>query len=158
MRNARCVATGDPPFFVNSSTIEVRCSPNHTMVYIENGMYTAVRRRAFHHCRCSPPEAMTLPNWGVLSAAHCNSETCCALNNEIIKQVTSSWSLFIHSTLSLSSGLDWSEWSTPRPGRFTPGKETRYPLHRRLGGPKFWLEVCRKSRPNRDSIPGPPSP
>jgi len=23
------------------------------------------------------------------------SETCCALNNEIIKQVTSSWSLFI---------------------------------------------------------------
>jgi hypothetical protein len=22
----------------------------------------------------------------------------------------------------------------PRPGRFTPGKETRYPLHRRLGG------------------------
>jgi len=24
-------------------------------------------------------------------------------------------------------------WSTPRPGRFTPGK-TRYPLYRRLGG------------------------
>jgi hypothetical protein len=27
------------------------------------------------------------------------------------------------STLSLSSALDESEWSTPRPGRFTPGKE-----------------------------------
>jgi hypothetical protein len=26
------------------------------------------------------------------------------------------------------------EWLTPRPGRFTPGKETRYPLYRRLGG------------------------
>jgi len=27
-------------------------------------------------------------------------------------------------------------WSTPRPGCPTPGKETRYPLHRRLGGPQ----------------------
>ena len=25
-------------------------------------------------------------------------------------------------------------WSTKRPGRFTPGKETRYSLYRRLGG------------------------
>jgi hypothetical protein len=25
-------------------------------------------------------------------------------------------------------------WSTPRPGRFSPRKEIRYPLHRRLGG------------------------
>ena len=25
-------------------------------------------------------------------------------------------------------------WSTPRPGRFTPGKETRYPLHSTLDG------------------------
>jgi hypothetical protein len=24
----------------------------------------------------------------------------------------------------------------PRPGRFTPGKETRYPLYRRLGVPQ----------------------
>jgi hypothetical protein len=31
--------------------------------------------------------------------------------------------------------LDEGGWSTPRPGRFTPGKETRYPLYRRLGGP-----------------------
>ena len=29
----------------------------------------------------------------------------------------------------------WGGWSTPRPGRFTPGK-TGYPLYRRLGGPQ----------------------
>jgi len=37
-------------------------------------------------------------------------------------------------TLSLTSALDGSGWSTPRPGRSTSGKETRYPLYRRLGG------------------------
>jgi hypothetical protein len=26
--------------------------------------------------------------------------------------------------------------ASPRPGRFTPGKETRYPLYRRIGGPQ----------------------
>jgi hypothetical protein len=30
----------------------------------------------------------------------------------------------------------WGGWSTPRPGRFTPGKETRHPLYRWLGGPQ----------------------
>ena len=38
-------------------------------------------------------------------------------------------------TLPSTSALDWGGWSTPRPGRFTPGK-TRYPLCRRLGGPQ----------------------
>jgi hypothetical protein len=38
------------------------------------------------------------------------------------------------SILPLISALDG--WFTPRPGRFTPGKETRYPLYRRLGGPQ----------------------
>jgi hypothetical protein len=37
------------------------------------------------------------------------------------------------STLSLTSALDVGGWSTPRPGRFTHGNETRYPLYRRLG-------------------------
>jgi hypothetical protein len=30
------------------------------------------------------------------------------------------------STLSLTLALDEGGWSTPRPGRFTPGKETQY--------------------------------
>jgi hypothetical protein len=40
------------------------------------------------------------------------------------------------STLSLTLALNGGGWSTPRPGHFTPGKETRYPLYRRLGGPQ----------------------
>ena len=40
------------------------------------------------------------------------------------------------STLSLTSALDEGGWLTARHGRFTPGKETRYPLYRRLGGPQ----------------------
>jgi hypothetical protein len=35
----------------------------------------------------------------------------------------------------------------PRPGRFTPGKESRYPLHRRLGGPQRRSERVRKISP-----------
>jgi hypothetical protein len=30
-------------------------------------------------------------------------------------------------------GARWDGWSTPRPGRVTPGKETRHPLCRREG-------------------------
>jgi hypothetical protein len=57
------------------------------------------------------------------------------------------------STLSLTLALDEGGWSTPRPGCFTPGKETRYPLYRRQAG----LNGCGKScpPPHRDSIPGP---
>ena len=40
------------------------------------------------------------------------------------------------STLSWTSVLDGGEWSTPGRGRITPGKETRYLLWRRLGGPQ----------------------
>ena len=39
-------------------------------------------------------------------------------------------------TLTSTSALDGGGWSTPRPGRFTPGKETRCPLYRRLSGPQ----------------------
>jgi len=62
-----------PAIFINSSTIKERCFPNHTMVYIENGTYTAIRRLSPHYCTRSPPEAMTLPNCSVLSAAPCNT-------------------------------------------------------------------------------------
>ena len=37
---------------------------------------------------------------------------------------------------------------TPRPGRFTPGKETRYPLYRRLGGPQGRSGRVRKISPS----------
>ena len=38
--------------------------------------------------------------------------------------------------LSLTSTLGGGGRSTPRPGRFTSEKETRYPFYRRLGGPQ----------------------
>jgi len=34
--------------------------------------------------------------------------------------------------LILTSALDGGEWSTSRPGRFSPGKELQYQLYRRL--------------------------
>jgi hypothetical protein len=58
----------------------------------------------------------------------------------------------------LTLALDRGGWSTPRPGRFTPGKETRYPLYRRLGGPQGRSGRMLKISPQRDSIPGPSSP
>ena len=51
------------------------------------------------------------------------------------------------STLPSTSVIDVGGWSAPRPGRFTPGKETLYPLYRRLGGPRAGLDGCGKSRP-----------
>ena len=49
-------------------------------------------------------------------------------------------------TLSLTSALDEGGWSTPRTGRFTPGK-TRHPLCRMLGGTQGGLDSCGKPRP-----------
>jgi len=51
-------------------------------------------------------------------------------------------------------GARWGEWSTPRPGRFTPGKN-RYPLYKRLGGSHGRSDECGKSHP---SITRPSSP
>ena len=50
------------------------------------------------------------------------------------------------STLPLTSALEGSGCSTPRSGRFTPGK-TRYPQYRRLSGPRTSLDGYGKSRP-----------
>jgi hypothetical protein len=47
----------------------------------------------------------------------------------------------------LFSALDGGGWSTSRPGRFTPGKESRYPLYRRLGGPQGRSGRVRKISP-----------
>jgi hypothetical protein len=41
----------------------------------------------------------------------------------------------------------WGGWLTPRPGRFSPGKETRYPLYRRLCGPQGRSGRVRKISP-----------
>jgi hypothetical protein len=38
-------------------------------------------------------------------------------------------------------------WLAPRPGRFTPRKDTRYPLYRRLGGPQGRYGRLRKISP-----------
>jgi hypothetical protein len=43
--------------------------------------------------------------------------------------------------------LDEGGWSTPRPGRFILGKETEYPLYRRLGGPQGRSGWLRKISP-----------
>jgi hypothetical protein len=62
------------------------------------------------------------------------------------------------STLSLTSALNGSGWSTPRPGRFTPG---RNPVTHQTGVwifVRFGLDKCRISRSRRDSIHGLSSP
>ena len=57
------------------------------------------------------------------------------------------------STLSLTSALDGVGGQRHAPVVLTPGKRTRYPLYRWLGGPTNGLDGCGKSRPHRDSIP-----
>ena len=42
------------------------------------------------------------------------------------------------STFSLTSAVDGGGWPTPRRRCFTPGKETQYPMYRRLRGPQGW--------------------
>jgi len=39
----------------------------------------------------------------------------------------------------LTSAPDGDGWSTSHPGRFTTGKESPYPLNRRLVGPRAGL-------------------
>jgi hypothetical protein len=50
-------------------------------------------------------------------------------------------------TEGLTSALDWGRWSTPRPGRFSPGKVIRYPFYRRLGGSQGRCVRLRKISP-----------
>ena len=52
------------------------------------------------------------------------------------------------STLSLTLTLEGGGWLTPRPGRFTLGKEIRYPLYRSLGGPRGRSGQVRKISPS----------
>jgi hypothetical protein len=50
------------------------------------------------------------------------------------------------STISSTSALYGGGWLTPRSGRFTPGRKTQYPLHRRLSGPQGRSQGFEKSR------------
>jgi hypothetical protein len=50
--------------------------------------------------------------------------------------------------MALISALDGGGWSTPRPGRFTSGTETRCSLYRRLGGPWDRSGLVRKISPS----------
>ena len=36
----------------------------------------------------------------------------------------------------MTAALEGGEWLAARPGRILPPRKTRYPLYRRLGGPK----------------------
>jgi hypothetical protein len=57
------------------------------------------------------------------------------------------------STLSLTSPLDRAGWSTLSPSRFTPEKETRHRLYRRLGGLQSRCGWVRKISPPRGFDP-----
>jgi hypothetical protein len=49
--------------------------------------------------------------------------------------------------------FDVGEWSASRPCRFTPGKQPRSPLYRRLGAPQSWSRHYGKEK-NILSLPG----
>ena len=59
----------------------------------------------------------------------------------------------LYSVLDLCSRR--GEGSASRSGRTLPRGKTRYPLHRRLGGPQGRSGQVQKISPHRDSIPGP---
>ena len=61
-------------------------------------------------------------------------------------------------TLTLTSALDVGGWSTPRLGRFTPGKDPVLIVQEAGWAPGPFWTGCGKSRLNRDPIPGPSSP
>ena len=53
----------------------------------------------------------------------------------------------------------WRGWLTPRPGRFTHGKDTRCLMYRRLSGaPGLVWTGAENFTLHRDSVPGPSTP
>jgi len=111
-----------------------------------NGQLTHTR------CLCRISASCCLPaialvrvrRWAVLGCGSVNFEVMlyCAWEKVrvqfILQQATKAQrgEYRYSSTLSLNSAVDAGWLSTVRPGRFTPGKETRYPLYWRLGGPQ----------------------
>jgi hypothetical protein len=57
--------------------------------------------------------------------------------------------LYLYSTVALDEG----GWSAPCPDCLTPGKETRYPLYRRLVGPRASLDGSGNSDPHQGLNP-----
>ena len=55
--------------------------------------------------------------------------------------------------VSLTSALDGDGWLTPRPGRYNPGKESRYPFYRRLGGHQCRCGQIRQNSPTPEFDP-----
>jgi len=53
--------------------------------------------------------------------------------------------------------LEGGRWSAPRPGHFTPGKETQYPLYRTFSGPWGWPGWAQKISPLLGYQSGPSS-
>ena len=62
------------------------------------------------------------------------------------------------SSISFTSALDGCWWSTPSTDNYTPRNETQYLSYRKLGRPQGRSAQVRKSRPYRNSIPGPSNP
>ena len=57
------------------------------------------------------------------------------------------WEIKYSSILSLTSALDGGGWLTSRPGRFTPRKQIRYPVYKRIGEPHSRSGRVRKVSP-----------
>jgi len=60
--------------------------------------------------------------------------------------------------LFLILGVRWGGRSASRPDRYTPGKETRYPLHKRLSEPRGRSGRVRRTSPSPGRNPVPSSP
>jgi hypothetical protein len=67
----------------------------------------------------------------------------------ILKKSICKWDMYVPLVMKgFTSALNGGGWSTPRPGRFTPGKQTRYPLNRRLVGLQTRSGRVRKISPS----------
>jgi hypothetical protein len=85
---------------------------------------------------------LLLPIWVKTGKVHPRT------GNEGTKGTVEVW---IFSFFNLGAG--WGGWSSPRSGRFIPGKETRYPFSRRLGGSQGRSGQVRKISPSQECDP-----
>jgi len=90
--------------------------------------------------------------YGKTKTAECGAQTSGSKVKFTLKEATKAQKYC--SFLSSTSALVGSGKSTPRPGRFTHVKETRFPLYRRLSGPQRRSGYVRKISQNMDKISG----